>query len=96
MLTALFGLGVAVITVAVITFSMIVDWFVSRVSKIKDQPSRLAFTIKEELANGRCAIVQGIFEADSGTVLEARRVEGDRVDARVVAAHAGQTVTIWS
>lgn len=87
--------GVALTAVAVITFAAIVEWFQDRESLVLSDTANLAFTIKDRLDNGDYAIYQGVFNSNSTTLLDCRKLASSSVDASTEAVHKSQPLVIY-
>ncbi|MFI9814527.1 hypothetical protein [Saccharothrix variisporea] len=94
-LSALAGLIIEVVlTVVVLAFAAVVDWFVRR-HAVMDEDD-IAFTLRQQLDNGAYTIVQGIFDEATGQVTDARRVNANRLDPRLARAHARDDLAVYT
>lgn len=80
-----------------LAFAKLTEWFVDRQAQIVGNPNTLAVTVAESLRSGDFNIVQGIFDQQAGTFVgQPRRVRAGSADQRVVEAHTGNPVTVWT
>ena len=90
-------LRIAIETVAVLVmlvFSELIEWFINVAQVLDDQD--LAFTLKTEMNRGRYTIVQGVFDQRTDQVKKARRIEAERVDARIRSAHESNALVVYT
>ncbi|MEJ2852671.1 MULTISPECIES: hypothetical protein [unclassified Saccharothrix] len=94
-LSALAGLIIEVVlTVVVLAFAAVVDWFVQRYASMDEDD--IAFTLRQQLDTGAFTVVQGIFDQATGQVTEARRVNANRLDPRLAQAHARENLAVYT
>jgi hypothetical protein len=80
-----------------LAFAALTEWFVDRQAQLVANPNALAVTVAESLRSGNFNIVQGIFDQQAGTFVgQPRRVRAGSADQRVIQAHAGIPVTVWT
>jgi hypothetical protein len=95
-LLAFAGIGaVTLISVGLLTFGFLADWFRDRAAHVTADPGKLAVTIADDIRSGSVFYVQGIFDTDRKNFTEVRRIKADEADSDVRRAHAGHKVTIW-
>ena len=96
-LGSLARLGVILLLeLAIIFLETIVDWFVDRIFYVRSDPSKLAVTVAEDIAQGNVSYVQGIFDTDTAQFTQARRIKAGSADADVRRAHSSHQVAVWS
>jgi hypothetical protein len=93
---AIGALATGAVYVALLTLDYLIDWFRDRAASVQSNPEALAVTVAQELSSGRVNYVQGIFDQENGSFIEARRIRTDAVDDQVRQAHTGNRVTVWS
>ncbi|GII04409.1 hypothetical protein [Planobispora takensis] len=80
-----------------LAFATLTDWFVDKQAQLATDPNALAVTVAQSLRSGDFNIVQGIFDQRAGTFVgRPRRVRANSADRRVVQAHTGRPVTVWT
>ena len=90
------GAAIAVFTCLVTRYwEHIVQWFRDRSHLIAEDETKVAFTLKEKMASGDCAFVQGIFNTQSETVEDIRRVKSKDADEELRAVHAEKKLAIY-
>jgi hypothetical protein len=96
-ITALALAGVAAILhVAIITFSMLADWFRERAAQIKNDSTKLGITVADDIKNDNVSFIQGIFDTDTQKFIEVRRIVGKEAEQRVREAHKVHSVAVWN
>lgn len=83
-----------VLTVVVLAFAAVVDWFVQRRAVMDEND--IAFTLRRQLDSGGYTVVQGIFDESTNQVSDARRVNANRLDPRLAKAHARENLAIYT
>lgn len=79
-----------------LAFAKLTEWFVDRQAQLAANPNALAVTVAENLRSGDFNIVQGIFDQQTRTFVGQRRVRAGSADQRVIQAHTGRPVTVWT
>lgn len=100
MLTAIL-LGIAtlslvgLITITILTYNFIVNWFRKR-EKIKNvDKDNIAFTIQEKMKNKQYKTVQGIFNKRTNDVVDAQEIRSDKVDEQMKNYHRGNELVVY-
>ena len=90
------GLGTAaVITLIVLYWDTIVDWFQSRTKLKQSDKDIIAFTIKQELEKGKVPVVQGMFNKRTNEVLDGQKYEAEELDEELEKHHRGEPLVIY-
>jgi hypothetical protein len=88
--------GLAVIVVAFLKWSAIVDWFKGR-RKLKEADKKnIAFTIHNALESGHHGVVQGIFNTDTNEVLDGQKFEAKEIAAELEQAHETEELVVYN
>jgi len=94
------GLAAAGITTAIIlailNWSRIVDWFKGRKSLKQQDKDNIAFTIKQEMANGNFEVVQGIFNEETEELLDGEKYEAEELDAELAKHHRNGPLVVYN
>ncbi len=93
-LIALF-VGAAVVYLAMITINSILNWFCQRTALALSDRENIAFTIKDNLANGKFVVYQGIFNRRTEQLLDGQKLVAEQVDVRVAEMHAEQPMVVY-
>jgi hypothetical protein len=83
------------VTIALLTIGAIVDWFRSRNDILESDKDKVAVTIQEALQSGNYRTVQAIYDRDTDTVVDIRKVDAKSVDEKVRAAHQDSDLVVW-
>ena len=100
-ITTLFGLlagGAAIVVVTYVVtryWDHIISWFQDHAEIVNADANNIAFTLKEKMASGECAFVQGIFNKKSEKVEDARRIKSEQVDEELRNIHQAKTLAIY-
>ena len=89
------GAALAVVYVVTLTLPILVDWFVDRAAQIRGDKSKLAVTVMNDIMEGKCNFVQGIFDTENGQ-FTGRRIFADQVDEDIIRMHAKRRTTVWN
>lgn len=90
------GMAIAVVTYVVTRFhEHIVSWFQERSEEINADETKIAFTLKEKMASGECAFVQGIFDKKTDKIVDAQRIKSQQVDDEIREIHSTKTLAIY-
>ncbi|MEO0967418.1 MAG: hypothetical protein AAFX80_03525 [Cyanobacteria bacterium J06639_18] len=81
------GLLIGSIVVGFLSYEEIIDWFNEHIDTIHNNEDNLAFTIKDILENGNYKIVQGVFNSQTGDVIEDRVIEAEEIDEELLEIH---------
>lgn len=92
----LFAVGLAVYVIAVLTIDYLTEWFDNYQSSNTVDFDDVGFTIKESLKKGDVKVIQGVFNKNSGTVKDARRIEAENVDKNTRIQLGKEKLTIFS
>jgi hypothetical protein len=83
-----------VLEMAILAFAAVVQWFRNFRESIEEND--IAFTLRQELSNGRHTIVQGIFDHSTDQVKQARRINATQLDPKLSHAHAQNKLVIYT
>jgi hypothetical protein len=89
------ALAGAVIVVAILKWAVIVDWFRGKRRLKESDKANIAFTIKNAQETGNFNVVQGIFNTDSGEVLDGQKYEAKQLSEELDEAHKGKDLVIY-
>ncbi|HAX79666.1 MAG TPA: hypothetical protein DCY88_28495 [Cyanobacteria bacterium UBA11372] len=84
----------ATVFFAYLTWSILVNWF-QEYETLATRSTNVAATIKTKLASGDHAVVQGIFNKNTGETVKGRIIKYDKLDSQVRDAHRNSEVVIW-
>lgn len=88
-------IGAAVVYLAIITVDAVINWFRNRRAIVQRDQSNIAFTIKENMENGRYVVYQGIFNRRTETLLEGQKLESKQIDEQLQSMHVQQPMVIY-
>jgi len=88
-------LGATVITLVVLYWNKIVDWFQSRTKLKQSDKDIIAFTIKQELEKGRVPVVQGMFNKRTNEVVDGQKYAAEKLDEQLEELHRGEPLVIY-
>lgn len=83
------------VTITIVTYNFIVNWFRKR-EKIKNaDKDNIAFTIQEKMQNKQYKTVQGIFNKRTNEVVDAQEIRSDKVDEQMEENHRGNELVVY-
>lgn len=94
-MTALWGIALAIYRFIVVLCSEVVNWFQERTALVMSDRDNLAFTIQEHMENGDVNYVQGIFNQREEEIVDARKINGQDADLGMRQAHRGTGLAIY-
>ncbi len=71
---------IVVYTVVLLTIDVIIDYFENWHTENEVDYDDVGFAIKESLESGDVRVVQGVFNKNSGTIKDARRIKAEDID----------------
>ncbi|WP_212831725.1 hypothetical protein [Catellatospora sp. TT07R-123] len=83
-----------VLTVAVLGFVAVVQWFLDVQAELDDDD--VAFTVTRALDTGGYTVYQGIFNQGSDRLGPVRRVDAQRLDPALARAHAREPLVVFA
>lgn len=87
--------ALTVVTLVVVSFDAIVTWFRDRNAiKVADKDN-IAFTIKQNIENGKHKVIQGIFNERTGAVVDGQVFVATELDAKLQELHNGTELVIY-
>lgn len=87
--------GLALISLIILYYDDIISWFQNRNELKSSDKDNVAFTLMDRINSGSYATVQGIFNSKTNTVLEARKIESEKVDDKLKDLHASNDLAIY-
>jgi hypothetical protein len=88
--------GIAAVTVFVINYKTIINWFRAKKTLKQSDKNNIAFTLKQELENGNYNVCQGIFNTETEELLEGVKWEGKQIDEELANKHQGKPLVVYS
>ena len=88
-------IGAAVVYLAIISVDAVINWFRNKSAIVQSDRDNIAFTIKENMENGRYAVYQGVFNRRTETLIDGHKLESDRIDEQVQSMHARQPMVVY-
>ena len=86
----------AVVTYVVTRYwDHIILWFQDRSDIINADENKIAFTLKEKMTSGECALCRAYFDKKTNKVEDVRRVKSQQVDEELREVHAAKTLAIY-
>jgi len=79
--------ALAVIYIAYLTITEIMNWFHSNQQLSKRDKRIIGVTIKESMQSGQYVIVQGVFDSRTKKILEGRRISSHDLDRELKRRH---------
>jgi len=96
-IAALVGISLTVLVIKLLGWQRIKDWFVGYFKnrhKIKN-PDEIAFTLKENLANNKVKVVQGIFNQTTDKIEDGLQYEAEKLDDTLSEYHKNEQVVVY-
>jgi hypothetical protein len=87
--------GLGLIVLVVLKWQQIVDWFRGKRKLKESDKANIAFTIKNAQETGNYNVVQGIFNTDSGEVLDGQKYQAKQISEELEDAHRGKDLVIY-
>jgi len=88
-------IGAAVVYLAIITVDAVINWFRNKQAIVQSDQDNIAFTIKDNMENGRYVVYQGIFNRRTETLLEGQKLESEQIDEQLQSMHAQQPMVVY-
>lgn len=88
-------IGAAVVYLAIITVDAVINWFKSKRSLVQSDRDNIAFTIKENMENGKYAVYQGVFNRRTEDLLAGQKLESGQIDDQLRSMHAEQPMVVY-
>lgn len=93
---AVVAAAAAVIYISYLTFSKLVSWFQKdEVAKEATKNENIAASVKQKLESGENAIVQGVFDKNTGNPVMSRIIEYGTLDSKTRELHSGGRLVIY-
>jgi hypothetical protein len=89
------ALAGAIIVVVILKWKVIVDWFRGKRKLKESDKANIAFTIKNALETDNVNVVQGIFNTDSGEVLDGEKYKAKKLGEELEQAHQDKDLVIY-
>jgi hypothetical protein len=89
------ALTCVVIGMAILKFEDILDWFRDKKKLKETDKANIAFTIKNAQETGNFNVVQGIFNTESGEVLDGQKYETEELDDELKQRHKDKALVIY-
>lgn len=83
-----------VVNVAILAFAAVVQWFLNLGPAITEND--VAFTLKQEVKNGRYTMFQGVLNRETHELGRVRRIEAQGLDARLTEAHERTPLVLYT
>jgi hypothetical protein len=83
------------ITVLIISYQKIIEWFRNRQNLKEQDKANIAFTLTEHLANGDYEVVHGIFNKDTSELLDGEKQRSHNIDAELAKAHEKHELVLY-
>ena len=78
-----------------LTFKEVLEWFQSR-NNLVASDNVVAFTLQEKLKDGKYKVVQGIFNTQTGSIIDNRILESDKVDHELAEVHRDHELVLYT
>lgn len=88
--------GIVAISLTILYWDEILDWFRQRQSIKASDTSNICLTLKQKLKSGEYKVVQGIFNTESNELLDGRVVEAKELDKQISAQHKNNDLVIYN
>jgi hypothetical protein len=85
----------AAVTVVVLNFTQIIDWFKKLRPNPKVDKSKLYFTLKDLWASGNYRTIQGVFDTRTQQLGKVRSITSKNIDARLADYHRNHELAIY-
>jgi hypothetical protein len=87
--------ALAIITMVVLNWKTIIDWFRGKRTLKESDKGNIAFTIKNAQETGNFEVVQGIFNTDSEEVLDGQKYKAKELEDKLEQVHKGKDLVIY-
>jgi hypothetical protein len=87
---------VGTIVLVLLNFQRIVDWFQGRQSLKQADSENIAITLNQKLKEGNYKTVQGIFNTNSGKLLDGVQYESENIDEKLAELHRNDELVIYN
>ena len=94
-LSALAGVALTLIVIAILKWNVIVEWFQHRSHLKQVDLNNVGFTLMQYQLAGNYRTVQGVFNKRTNQVHEARQIDSQKIDGDVMNIHAGKDLVIY-
>ena len=85
----------AIVTLVVLRYDDIVNWFRSRQRLVASDTNNIAFTLKQHLSNNNFEVVQGIFNAETNKLADGVIIRANQLDSQVEFSHRTHDLVIY-
>jgi hypothetical protein len=89
------GVVGAVIYVAYLTLSTVLQWFSQNNTLSTYNSNLVAATINKGLKNGKYTVVQGVFNKRTNSIVEGRTIETTQLDSTLAQRHRAHDVVLY-
>lgn len=83
------------ITTIILTLIDVIDWFTSKEEVYFEDTDNIAFTLKQDIANGEYTTVQGIFNKRTGKVVDGQKIKSQSYDEELLEKHSKHRLVVW-
>jgi hypothetical protein len=85
----------AVLMVALLLFSQVIDWFRSRSHVKMRHANNIAFSLQEKTNAGKYSTIYGIYNTQTETLCEAETVQSNSIDADIASLHKRSKLVVY-
>ncbi len=93
---SIFAVGIALYVVAYLTLDYLTEWFDNYTANNQVDYDDVGFALKESIESGDVRVVQGVFNKNSGTIKDARRIKAEDIDDDTRYRLGDEKLTIFS
>lgn len=84
---------IVIVELAILTVEWLMESFNSMKTGDKDE---IGFTVKKALESGNYEVVQGVFNTNTDTIIDIKKIKTGQLDATVEGFHSHHEVAIYS
>lgn len=84
----------ALVYISYLTLNDLVNWFRARTS-IATKPENVPASFKTKLKSGENALVQGVFNQNTGDAVDARTIKYDSLQSKVRELHSDDRIVVY-
>lgn len=88
-------IGATVVYLAIITVDAVINWFRNKREIVQSDRDNVAFTIKENMDNGRYVVYQGVFNRSTEQLVDGQKLEADQIDDELRTMHDQQPMVVY-
>lgn len=85
----------SVLTIALLFFDQLINWFRSRSHIKASHSSNIAFSLQDKATNGQYSTVYGIYNTQTDTLYDAETVQSNNIDSNIASLHKTSKLVVY-